>query len=412
MSKPVNGPPRSAARFPSRGMPADRRSWIRGIPMAWRRLVARTVAPRRRRRCARRACAGLWRHGGGGRRVVRHPARLRACAAGRERRGQVHHRQAAVGAGRAQRGTAVGARQPGRAALAARGARAGIQTAFQEMTLVPDLSVLDNMLLPYAPQGPLGMIARRRGGTRGRASARPGVRGGPAGRGRRAGAGAAPEGRDRAGAVAPAAHPAAGRAHVHAGRARRGLAGRHHRASQAPGRDRGVHLASHARGARVLRPPDHPAQRQAHIHRSGRCIERRRGDRAHYRPQPVAGVSAARGTADRDAAAGAGGARAGRRRARAWTSCCGGRDPGRGRPAGHGPAGPVQRLLRHDAATGGPDPGGRARGRAGFARRRDQAEHRHRHGARGSQDRGSVPEAGWPRQRRCRWPRASRAAAC
>ena len=29
------------------------------------------------------------------------------------------------------------------------------------MTLVPDLSVLDNMLLPYAPQGPLGMIARR-----------------------------------------------------------------------------------------------------------------------------------------------------------------------------------------------------------------------------------------------------------
>ena len=38
-------------------MPADRRSWIRGIPMAWRLLVARTVAPRRRRRCARRACA-------------------------------------------------------------------------------------------------------------------------------------------------------------------------------------------------------------------------------------------------------------------------------------------------------------------------------------------------------------------
>ena len=42
----------------------------------------------------------------------------------------------------------------------------GIQTAFQEMTLVPDLSVLDNMLLPYAPQGPLGMIARRRAAER------------------------------------------------------------------------------------------------------------------------------------------------------------------------------------------------------------------------------------------------------
>ena len=69
-------------------------------------------------------------------------------------------------------------------------------------------------------------------------------------------------------------------------------------------------------------------------------------------------------------------------RARRGLRAAAGRDPGRGRPAGHGPAGPVQRLLRHDAATGGPDPGGRARGRAGVARRRDPAEHRHRHGAR------------------------------
>jgi ribose transport system ATP-binding protein len=37
----------------------------------------------------------------------------------------------------------------------------GVQTAFQEMTLVPDLTVLDNMLLPYAPVGPIGMIRRR-----------------------------------------------------------------------------------------------------------------------------------------------------------------------------------------------------------------------------------------------------------
>ncbi len=37
----------------------------------------------------------------------------------------------------------------------------GIQTAFQEMTLVPDLTVLDNMLLPYAPVGMTGMIRRR-----------------------------------------------------------------------------------------------------------------------------------------------------------------------------------------------------------------------------------------------------------
>ncbi|MEZ0167324.1 sugar ABC transporter ATP-binding protein [Microvirga sp. TS319] len=40
--------------------------------------------------------------------------------------------------------------------------RHGIQTAFQEMTLVDDLTVLDNMLLPYGPVGPSGMIRRRR----------------------------------------------------------------------------------------------------------------------------------------------------------------------------------------------------------------------------------------------------------
>lgn len=39
--------------------------------------------------------------------------------------------------------------------------RLGIQTAFQEMTLVSDLSVLDNMLLPYAPQGMTGLVRRR-----------------------------------------------------------------------------------------------------------------------------------------------------------------------------------------------------------------------------------------------------------
>ncbi len=37
----------------------------------------------------------------------------------------------------------------------------GIQTAFQEMTLVRDLTVLDNMLLPYAPVGPTAMIRKR-----------------------------------------------------------------------------------------------------------------------------------------------------------------------------------------------------------------------------------------------------------
>ena len=39
--------------------------------------------------------------------------------------------------------------------------RHGIQTAFQEMTLVRDLTVLDNMLLPYAPANLAGLIKRR-----------------------------------------------------------------------------------------------------------------------------------------------------------------------------------------------------------------------------------------------------------
>jgi ribose transport system ATP-binding protein len=38
----------------------------------------------------------------------------------------------------------------------------GIQTAFQEMTLVRDLTVLDNMLLPEAPRNLIGTIPRRR----------------------------------------------------------------------------------------------------------------------------------------------------------------------------------------------------------------------------------------------------------
>ncbi len=37
----------------------------------------------------------------------------------------------------------------------------GVETAFQEMTLVKDLTVLDNMLLPRGPAWPFGMIRRR-----------------------------------------------------------------------------------------------------------------------------------------------------------------------------------------------------------------------------------------------------------
>lgn len=37
---------------------------------------------------------------------------------------------------------------------------AGIQTAFQELTLVPDLTVLENMMLPKGPQNPLFMLKK------------------------------------------------------------------------------------------------------------------------------------------------------------------------------------------------------------------------------------------------------------
>jgi ribose transport system ATP-binding protein len=41
--------------------------------------------------------------------------------------------------------------------------RLGVQTAYQEMTLVRDLTVTDNMLMPNAPTGLLGQLRRREG---------------------------------------------------------------------------------------------------------------------------------------------------------------------------------------------------------------------------------------------------------
>ncbi len=41
--------------------------------------------------------------------------------------------------------------------------RLGVQTAYQEMTLVRDLTVTENMLLPHAPTGLLGQLRRREG---------------------------------------------------------------------------------------------------------------------------------------------------------------------------------------------------------------------------------------------------------
>jgi ribose transport system ATP-binding protein len=41
--------------------------------------------------------------------------------------------------------------------------KAGLQTAFQELTLIPDLMVWENMLLPYQPTGPSGLLRGRHG---------------------------------------------------------------------------------------------------------------------------------------------------------------------------------------------------------------------------------------------------------
>jgi ribose transport system ATP-binding protein len=46
--------------------------------------------------------------------------------------------------------------------------RAGMQTAFQELTQVPDLTVWENMLLPYQPVGALGCSNVARGRLRSR----------------------------------------------------------------------------------------------------------------------------------------------------------------------------------------------------------------------------------------------------
>ena len=39
--------------------------------------------------------------------------------------------------------------------------RLGIQTAHQEISLIGDLTVVQNMLLPYEPTGPSGLVGRR-----------------------------------------------------------------------------------------------------------------------------------------------------------------------------------------------------------------------------------------------------------
>lgn len=52
--------------------------------------------------------------------------------------------------------------QPYKASSALDAHRIGIQTAFQELTLVEDLTVAQNLLLPYEPRGAFGLVSRRK----------------------------------------------------------------------------------------------------------------------------------------------------------------------------------------------------------------------------------------------------------
>ena len=223
-------------------------------------------------RRARRHPQDLWRHHCSRRRNLHHRRGQRSRATRRERRWQVDGRQAprpALSVPPRARSAFTGGPHPG---LSPRAAHAlGLQTAFQEMTLVRDLTVLDNMLLPYAPQGLTGLI--RRGAARAAGYApprRPRLLRRPRRRDLRSRTLRPPEDRDRPRPLASAEGPSPRRAHLHAGGARRRLARRCHRRREGS-RHHIVFITHRMREVRAFcDSADHPAQRPPHPVRPGR----------------------------------------------------------------------------------------------------------------------------------------------
>ena len=283
----------------------------------------------------------------------------------------------------------------------ARAHRFGIQTAFQEMTLIDDLTVTQNMLLPYEPLV-AGQIDRR--GSK-RAVVRHFAR-------------LDMDDVDPNAMVSDLALSTRQKIEIAKAVAREprvllldeptstlsasdvGLAGWPHRQAQHRRRDHRLHLAPDGRGAALLPQPHRAPQRPARGLLRDRRGERRRGGEPRHRPLPRRDLSRARELPPgrcADAGLRGPGAHHRGRAGRSLVPALARRGAGHRRAPGHGPARALRGALR------------RARRRQRHHRARRPAAHarlaggrgarRHQHGAGGPQDRGAVPPAHRRRQR-------------
>ena len=163
---------------------------------------------------------------------------------------------------------------------------AGIACIFQELSLIPDLSVADNIVISNPPTR-FGMIDRTRPAPhrRGSAGARRGGRHPSARAGEGSAAVAAPDRRDRQGAGAQPAHPDPRRGDLGADGRRRRQDLRRAEAAALGRPGAALHLASHARdrraGGRVHGVSQRPQRRQLR----GRDQIGQRGGRDDDRPR-------------------------------------------------------------------------------------------------------------------------------
>ena len=149
--------------------------------------------------------------------------------------------------------------------------RAGIVCIFQELSLVPDLSIADNIAIIDSAVALRHDRSARAAAAR-RSSACPGRRRGPSsdGAGQGPSAVAPPDGRDRQGAGAGAPHPDPRRGDLGADRSRRRQGVRRAQAPAGRGAGAPVHLAPDARDRRAGRRLHRISQRLERRHLPGR----------------------------------------------------------------------------------------------------------------------------------------------